>query len=85
MPIVAVLNESVAVEVPPLVSAMLVWLRDAVMPGVDVIPRVMVPAKLLRLVRVSVDVPDAGFTRIVSVDGLAVAEKSDTFTVIVAV
>ena len=73
------------VAVPPLVSARLVWPREAVIPGVDETPRVTVPAKLLRLVRVNVDVTDEGLTRIVWENGFAVAEKSETFTVIVAV
>jgi hypothetical protein len=39
----------------------------------------------LRLVRVSVEVPDEGLTRMIWEVGLALSEKSETFTVIVAV
>ena len=73
------------VAVPPLGSARLVRLREAAIPGVDETPKVTVPAKLLRLVRVSVDVPDEGLTRMVREVGFADAEKSETFTVTVAV
>ncbi len=85
MPIVAELNVNVDVALLPLVRERLVWLSDAVIPGVADIARVTVPVKLFRLVRVRVEEPDAGFTRIVSDVGLADAEKSETFTVIVAV
>ena len=72
------------VAVPPLLSDRLVCARDAVSPDVAVIVSVTVPEKLLRLVSVIDDVPDAGLMRIVVDDGLADAEKSETFTVMVA-
>ena len=55
-----------------------------IIPGVAVSPSVTVPEKLLRLVRVRVEVPKEGLTRIVWDAGLADAEKSDTLTVIIA-
>ncbi len=51
--------------VPPLVRTKLVWEREELMPAVADRPRETVPEKLLRLVRVIVDVPDAGLTRTV--------------------
>lgn len=85
MPIVDELNERVEVAVPLLVSVRLVWLREVVSPGVDVTPTLTAPEKPLRLVSVIVDVPDEELTRIVWELGFEVTEKSDTFTVIVAV
>ena len=82
MPIVAELNERVEDAVPALVRVRLVWVRDAVIPGVAETVSVTVPAKLFRLLRVIVEDPEEGLTRMVCNVGLADAEKSDTLTVI---
>ncbi len=67
---------------PPLVRARLVWVRDAVIPGVAETVSVTVPVKLFRLLRAIVEDPEDGLTRMVCDVGLADAEKSDTLTVI---
>ena len=82
MPIVAELNERFDVAVPPLLSARLDWLREADIPaGVDSASET-VPEKLLRLVRVIVELPDAP-ARTTCDAGLADIENSDTLTVII--
>ena len=68
--------------VPPPVRARLVWVRDAVIPGVAETVSVTVPVKLFRLLRAIVEDPEDGLTRMVCDVGLADAEKSDTLTVI---
>ena len=67
--------------VPPLVRARLVWVREAVIPGVAETVSVTVPAKLFRLLRAIVEDPEEGLTRMVCDVGLAAAEKSETLTV----
>ena len=81
MPTVAELNERVEDAVPPLVRARLVWVREAVIPGVAQTVSVTVPAKLYRLLRAIVEDPEEGLTRMVCDVGLAAAEKSETLTV----
>ena len=74
MPIVAELNVRADVAAPPLANDKLVWLREAVMPaGVDRASETG-PEKLLRLVRVMVDVPVEGLMRTVWDGGLAETE-----------
>ncbi len=68
---------------PAPVKVRLVWPRDAVSPGVAETPSVTVPAKLFRLVKLIVAVPDVGATSMVCEVGLADAEKSDTLTEII--
>ena len=81
MPTVAELNERVDDAVPPLVRARLVWVREAVIPGVAETVSVTVPAKLFKLLRAIVEDPEEGLTRMVCDVGLAAAEKSETLTV----
>ncbi len=83
MPIVAELYERLVDAAPPAVRDRLVWPRDAVKPGVAETVSVTVPAKLFRLVKLIVEVPDEGDTRMVCEVGFADAEKSDTLTVII--
>jgi len=82
LPTVAELNERAEAEVPLLVRVRLVWVRDAVIPGVAETVSVTVPVKLFRLLRAIVEDPEEGLTRMVCDVGLADAEKSDTLTVI---
>ena len=70
------------IEVPPPVRVRLAWLRNAARPGVAETVRATVPEKLLRLVRVTVELLEDELTRIVRDVGLADMEKSDTLTVI---
>jgi hypothetical protein len=79
---VAELNERVEDAAPPLVRARLVWVRDAVTPGVAETASVTVPVKLFRLLRAIVEDPEEGLTKMVCDVGLADAEKSDTLTLI---
>jgi len=81
LPTVAELNERVDDAVPPLVRARLVWVREAVIPGVAETVSVTVPAKLFKLLRAIVEDPEEGLTRMVCDVGLAAAEKSETLTV----
>ncbi len=68
------------VAVPPLINPRLVWLRDAVMPAGDDSARETVPEKLLRLVSVIVDMPEAPASRVREA-GVADIENSETLTV----
>ncbi len=83
MPIVEELNVRVEVAVPPAPSVRLFRLKEAVAPAGAVGTSETVPEKLLRLVRVMVDVPEV-VTRIVWEVGLAEMLKSETLTVIMA-
>ncbi len=83
MPIDAELYERLVDAVPPVVRVRLVWPSDAVRPGVAETVSITVPVKLFRLVKLIVEVPDEGDTRMVCEVGLAEAEKSDTLTVII--
>lgn len=51
--------------VPPPVKARLFWLREAVTPAGADRPRETAPEKLLRLVRVIVEMPEEELTRMV--------------------
>ena len=82
MPIVAELNKRVDMAVPPLLSIRLDWLREADIPAGDDSASETVPEKLLRLVRVIVELPDAP-ARTTCDAGLADIENSDTLTVFI--
>ena len=82
MPIVAELNESVEVTVPPILNPRLVWLRDAAIPTGNDSVRVTAPEKSLRLLNVIVDVPKAPVSIVAEV-GVAEMENSETLTVMV--
>ena len=79
------LRLNVEVPEPPEESVTLEVLSDAVrLPDDEVAVRVIVPVNPPRLVMLMVELP-AVPTSMLTVDGLAVKEKSGTFTVTVAV